>query len=121
MADNADRARELLAASLEHTKGQGKVPAPPPHFDKGDERLEDLDPRDLPKDRDDRSAPKGDVPAGQEGRNPALETRVPRSPAPRANPPGGMELARRAAEGAGLDGKKATGRTSAGKGRSGRS
>ena len=121
MADNADRARELLAASLEHTKGQGKVPAPPPHFDKGGDRLEDREPRDLPKDRDDRSAPKGDVPAGQEGRNPALETRVPRSPVPRANPPGGMELAKRAADGAGPGDKKATGRTSTGKGRSGRS
>jgi len=117
MADSADRARELLAA--EHTKGQG-VPAPEPRFDKGDE-LEDREPRDLPKDRDDRSAPKGDVPAGQEGRNPALETRVPRSPVPRANPPGGMELAKRAAEGAGPGSKKATGRTSAGKGRSARS
>jgi len=118
MADSADRARELLAARLEHTKGQ--VPAPEPRVDKDDERLEDDEPRDLPKDRDDRSAPKGDVPAGQEGRNPALETRIPRSPAPRANPPGGMELAKRAAEGAG-PGKKATGRSSAGKSRSGRS
>ena len=95
MEDNADRARDLLAARREHSKGQGNFPTPEPHFGMRDERPEDREPSDLPKDRDDRSAPKGDVPAGQEDRNPGLETRVPRARPVRANPPGGMELVKR--------------------------
>lgn len=42
---------------------------------KDDERPEDRMPRDLPKSRDDRSAPKGNVTAGQDERNPNVETR----------------------------------------------
>lgn len=99
MEDNADRARDLLAARREHSKGEGNLPTPEPHFGLRDERPEDREASDLPKDRDDRSAPKGDVPAGQEDRNPALETRVQRTPAPRANPPGGMELVQREVRG----------------------
>ncbi|MGI8620052.1 MAG: hypothetical protein ACR2L6_13335 [Gemmatimonadaceae bacterium] len=67
--------------------------------DNADERPEDREPSDLPKDRDDRSAPKGDVPGGQEDRNPGRETRVRRTPAPRVNPPGGMELVQREVRG----------------------
>ena len=95
MEDSATRARDLLAARREHSTGQGNFPIPEPHFGLRDERPEDREPSDLPKDRDDRSAPKGDVPAGQADRNPGLETRVPPPGATRANPPGGMELARR--------------------------
>lgn len=109
MEDNADRARDLLAARREHSKGQGNFPTPEPHFGMRDERPEDREPSDLPKDRDDRSAPKGDVPVGQEDRNPGLETRVPPGPPARANPPGGMELARQEIRrpGAGRPGAKA--------------
>lgn len=96
---NADRARDLLAARREHSNGQGNLPDPEPHFGLRDERPQDREPSDLPKDRDDQSAPKGDAPAGQEDRNPALETRLPRTPAPRANPLGGMELAKREVRG----------------------
>ena len=90
--DNADRARDLLAARREHSKGQGNFPTPEPHMGLRDERPEDREPRDLPKSRDDRSAPKGDAPAGQQDRNPDLETRVPRAGRQEPNPPGGMEL-----------------------------
>ena len=92
MQDNAERARDLLAARREHSKGQGNFPTPEPHMGLRDERPEDREPRELPKARDDRSAPKGDVPVGQEDRNPDLVTRVPRGGGREPNPPGGMEL-----------------------------
>lgn len=92
MQDNAERARDLLAARREHSKGQGNFPTPEPHMGMRDERPEDREPRDLPKAKDDRSAPKGDVPVGQEDRNPDLVTRVPRGGGREPNPPGGMEL-----------------------------
>lgn len=92
MQDNAERARDLLAARREHSKGQGNFPTPEPHMGMRDERPEDREPRDLPKAKDDRSAPKGDVPIGQEDRNPDLVTRVPRGGGREPNPPGGMEL-----------------------------
>ena len=96
--DNADRARDLLAARREHSKGQGNFPTPEPHMGLRDERPEDREPRDVPKSRDDRTAPKGDVPVGQEDRNPDLETRVPRGGGREPDPPGGMELVEREAE-----------------------
>ena len=92
MQDNAERARDLLAARREHSKGQGNFPTPEPHMGLRDERPEDREPRELPKAKDDRSAPKGDVPVGQEDRNPDLVTRVPRGGGREPNPPGGMEL-----------------------------
>lgn len=99
MQDNAERARDLLAARREHSKGQGNFPTPEPHMGMRDERPEDREPRELPKAKDDRSAPKGDAPVGQEDRNPDLVTRVPRGGGrePRGggrepNPPGGIEL-----------------------------
>ena len=95
MARNAERARDLLAARREHSKGQGNFPTPEPHMGLRDERPEDREPRDLPKARDDRSAPKGDVPIGQDDRNPDLVTRVPRATGRDPNPPGGMELVER--------------------------
>ena len=96
--NKADRARDLLAARREHSKGQGNFPTPEPHMGLRDERPEDREPRDLPKARDDRSAPKGDVPVGQEDRNPHLETRVPRATGRDPDPPGGMELVERDVE-----------------------
>jgi len=98
MKDNTKQARDLLAARREHSKGQGNFPTPQPHMDLRDERPEDRNPRDLPKAKDDRSAPKGDVTAGQEERNPELETRVPRGGGREPNPPGGMELVEREVE-----------------------
>jgi len=92
MQDNAERARDLLAARREHSKGQGNFPTPEPHMGLRDERPEDREPRELPKAKDDRTAPKGDVPVGQEDRNPDLVTRVPRGGGREPNPPGGMEL-----------------------------
>lgn len=47
-----------------------------------DERPEDRMPRDLPKSRDDRSAPKGNITAGQDERNPNFETRDDQRPGP---------------------------------------
>ena len=90
--ENAGRARDLLAARREHSKGQGNFPTPEPHMGLRDERPDDREPRDLPKAVDDRTAPKGDVPVGQEDRNPELATRVPRGGGREPNPPGGMEL-----------------------------
>lgn len=92
MQDNAERARDLLAARREHSKGQGNFPTPEPHMGLRDERPEDREPRELPKAKDDRSAPKGDAPVGQEDRNPDLVTRVPRGGGREPNPLGGMEL-----------------------------
>jgi hypothetical protein len=92
MQDNAERARDLLAARREHSKGQGNFPTPEPHMGLRDERPEDREPRDLPKAKDGRTAPKGDAPVGQEDRNPDLVTRVPRGGGREPNSPGGMEL-----------------------------
>ena len=68
-------ARRVLVARREHSKGDGNFPNPEPGPDLLDERTEDRTPRDLPKARDDRSAPKGNVTAGQSDRNPTLEVR----------------------------------------------
>ncbi len=56
MQDNAERARDLLAARREHSKGQGNFPTPEPHMGLRDERPEDREPRDLPKAKDDLTA-----------------------------------------------------------------
>jgi hypothetical protein len=68
-------ARRVMKARREHSKGDGNFPRVEPRADLLDEREEDRTPRDLPKSRDDRSAPKGNVSAGQSDRNPALEVR----------------------------------------------
>jgi len=70
-----DEAERTLRARREHSKGDGNVPAAEPHAGLLDERSRDRMPGDLPKARDDRSAPKGNVVAGQEARNPALDVR----------------------------------------------
>jgi hypothetical protein len=66
-------ARRTLKARREHDKGDGNFPTPTrlPR----DERPEDRLPDDLPKERDPRSAPKGNATAGQNDRNPDLEVR----------------------------------------------
>jgi hypothetical protein len=69
-------ARRVMKARREHSKGDGNFPTPEPSPQLvDDERPEDRMPRDIPKSRDDRSAPKGNITAGQDERNPNLETR----------------------------------------------
>lgn len=63
-------ARRTLKARREHSKGDGNFPRVEPGPELLDERPEDRQPRDLPKARDDRSAPKGNLTIGQEDRNP---------------------------------------------------
>jgi hypothetical protein len=88
-------AQRALAARREHSKGRGNLPKAR-RRGTADERPEDRRPRDTPKERDRRSAPKGNVTAGQRGRNPALQVRDearPRLP----TPPSGFEGALAAA------------------------
>jgi hypothetical protein len=61
-------ARRVLKARREQSKGDGNFPEAEPSPQLLDERPEDQRPRDVPKARDDRSAPKGNIPAGQEDR-----------------------------------------------------
>ena len=68
-------ARRTLKARRQHSKGDGNFPRVEPGPGLLDERPEDRQPRDLPKARDDRSAPKGNVTAGQDARNPDLAVR----------------------------------------------
>ena len=75
-------ARRALKARREHSKGDGNFPAPEPSASLLDERPEDREPRDIPKTRDDRSAPKGNITAGQDDRNPNLMTRDDQRPGP---------------------------------------
>src|SRR5687767_2966509 len=90
-------ARRVMKARREHSKGDGNFPAPEPSPQlMDDERPEDRMPRDLPKARDDRSAPKGNITAGQEERNPDLDVRDDQRPR-RAGRATGMESARAAA------------------------
>jgi hypothetical protein len=70
-----DEARRRLVARREHSKGDGNLPPVEPGSQLLDERPEDRMPRDIPKERDDRSAPKGNATAGQEARNPDREVR----------------------------------------------
>lgn len=69
-----DEQRRTLAARREHSKGDGNFPDPEPTVTVM-ERAEDRTPEDLPKGRDRRSAPKGNVTKGQIDRNPTLEAR----------------------------------------------
>src|SRR5687768_11724855 len=76
-------ARRVMKARREHSKGDGNFPTPEPSPQLvDDERPEDRLPRDIPKSRDDRSAPKGNITAGQDERNPNLETRDDQRPGP---------------------------------------
>ncbi len=76
-------ARRTLKARREHSKGDGNFPAPEPSPQlMDDERPEDRSSRDLPKSRDDRSAPKGNITLGQDDRNPNLQTRDDQRPGP---------------------------------------
>lgn len=68
-------AQRTLRARREHSKGDGDMPMVEPHRGLIDERPGDRMPHDVPKERDDRSAPKGNVTQGQRSRNPDLETR----------------------------------------------
>ena len=70
-----DEAQRTLKARREHSKGDGNFPSAEARPELVDERPEDRTPRDLPQERDDRSAPKGNVTDGQEARNPDLEMR----------------------------------------------
>src|ERR671934_1989180 len=70
-----DEAQRTLKARREHSKGDGNFPAAEARPELVDERPEDRTPRDLPQERDDRSAPKGNVTDGQEAGNPDLEMR----------------------------------------------
>ena len=65
---SAGEARRTLKARRDHSKGDGNFPRVEPGPELLDERPEDRKPRDLPKARDDRSAPKGNVTLGQEER-----------------------------------------------------
>lgn len=75
VAVKPSEARRTLKARREHSKGDGNFPRVEPGPEMLDERPEDRRPRDLPKARDDRSAPKGNVTVGQDERNPDFETR----------------------------------------------
>ena len=75
-------ARRVMKARREHSKGDGNFPAPEPSAGLIDERPEDRMPRDIPKTRDDRSAPKGNITAGQDDRNPNLMTEDDQRPGP---------------------------------------
>jgi hypothetical protein len=92
------RARRALKARREHSKGDGNFPTPEPTA-AIDEETRDRTPRDLPKADDDRSAPKGNTPIGQEERNPDLEIRDDFRPEPDREP-SGFEKAERAARAA---------------------
>jgi hypothetical protein len=68
-------ARRAMKARREHSKGDGNFPSPEPRAELIEERPEDRTPHDVPKARDDRSAPKGNATTGQADRNPRLEVR----------------------------------------------
>jgi hypothetical protein len=87
--------RRTMKARREHSKGDGNLPTPDPSAQVDDERPDDRLPRDLPKSADDRSAPKGNTPAGQDERNPELEMRDDAEP---ERSPSGFELAERATD-----------------------
>jgi hypothetical protein len=75
-AVRSGEARRALKARREHSKGDGNFPSPERRADDLiQERPEDRSPRDVPKARDDRSAPKGNVTTGQADRNAGLEVR----------------------------------------------
>lgn len=76
-------ARRVMKARREHSKGDGNFPAPEPSPQLlDDERPEDRTPRDISKARDDRSAPKGNITAGQDDRNPNFQTSDDQRPGP---------------------------------------
>jgi hypothetical protein len=86
-------AQRTLKARREHSKGDGNFPAPEPGPELIDERPEDRTPRDLPKSRDDRTAPKGNATAGQPDRNPNLELSARGRGAPTGKPRGTRKTA----------------------------
>jgi hypothetical protein len=91
-------AERTLRARREHSKGDGNVPSAEPHAGLVDEKPADRQPRDLPKQRDDRSAPKGNTPSGQGERNPSSEMRddaKPKRPKARSQIQRGHEAADR--------------------------
>ncbi|HUQ41617.1 MAG TPA: hypothetical protein VM052_03865 [Candidatus Limnocylindrales bacterium] len=90
-------ARRTLRARREHSKGDGNFPSQESRPQLDDERPEDRTPDDLPKARDDRSAPKGNATSGQEARNPALDARDDFTPL-LSRPQGGLGEAKAAAD-----------------------
>lgn len=70
-----DVAQQTLFSRREHSKGDGNLPAAEPHPGIVDERPRDRVARDVPKERDDRSAPKGNATRGQADRDPSLDRR----------------------------------------------
>lgn len=91
--------RGALSARREHSKGDGNFPKTAPKRSLQAETAEDRMPRDLPKERDPRSAPKGVATKGQQDRNPLLEVRDDAEPELKGRtPPSGFEEAIAAAD-----------------------
>jgi len=88
--------RRTMKARREHSKGDGNFPSPEPTAALDDERPEDRSAADLPKEADDRSAPKGATTKGQRDRNPDMAMRDDAKPR-RPRVESGMSRARRAA------------------------
>jgi len=106
-----NEARRVLSARREHSKGDGNMPSAEPGPQLLDERPEDRGPRDLPKSRDDRSAPKGNTAAGQGDRNPDREVRDDFKPRRRGE--SGFSDAQRAADVATAPKRRASARPTA--------
>lgn len=91
-----EEGRRTLKARREHSRGDGNVPTPEAGAAREDERPEDRSAADLPKQADDRSAPKGATTKGQRDRNPEAQMRDDaKARRPRAE--SGMQRARRSA------------------------
>jgi hypothetical protein len=90
-------AQRTLASRREHSKGHGNLPRARGRAAGAAERPSDRGPRDVRKERDPRSAPKGRVPAGQRDRNPASEMRD-EARSRLGSAPSGFDRARRAAD-----------------------
>lgn len=66
----ANDPRDALRARREHSKGDGSFPDVRSHGGLEGETPRDRTPENLPKERDPRTAPKGDVTEGQRDREP---------------------------------------------------
>jgi hypothetical protein len=64
-----DERLRVLKARREHSKGDGNFPTPDPSDDLTAEAPRDREPEDVPKERDERTAPKGNETAGQRDRD----------------------------------------------------
>jgi hypothetical protein len=95
--ERVELARSTLAAKREHAEGAGNFPTPQPRPEHFIEPARDRTAKDLRKERDPRSAPKGNVTEGQRERNPELEMRD-EFEQERSTPPSGFDIAERATE-----------------------